>query len=114
MAQLRRSPAAHAVRASTSTSQPRSGSVRDAALAPCLLGPSPASRFVLPRLLAKAVHAIRPGVPVILTSGRAVTEQELAHLGAVEVLPKPWRVEEAARALARVLERARPGFTSRR
>ncbi len=64
--------------------------------------------------LVTAIHELRPALPVVLTSGRSVTAQELSGLGTVEVLAKPWRVEEAARALARVLERARTGFTSRR
>jgi hypothetical protein len=37
-----------------------------------------------------------------------VTQAELSGLGTVEVLEKPWRVEEAARALKRVLERSGP------
>ena len=55
--------------------------------------------------LAGAVHAIRPTVPVIVTSGRAVTAQERAALGVYELLEKPWRVEEAVVALNRALHR---------
>ena len=58
--------------------------------------------------LASAMRAIRPALPVILTSGRAVTEQERTVLGAAEILEKPWRLDEALLALRRALNRQGP------
>ena len=59
--------------------------------------------------LVTAVHAIRPALPMILTSGRPVSDEERRAFGVDEVLEKPWRVEEAMRALRRALgRRAQP------
>lgn len=53
----------------------------------------------------KAVQAVRPGVPVIVTSGLGteLDEAALRRLGVRQVLLKPWRVEDALSALRAVL-----------
>lgn len=58
--------------------------------------------------LVRAVLAVRPATPVIVTSGMGaeVDSSELSTLGVREVLVKPWRLEEALAALQRVLPAA--------
>ncbi len=58
----------------------------------------------------RAVQAVRPGTPVIVTSGLGteLDEAELFRLGVRKVLVKPWRVEEALSALRAVLADVRP------
>ncbi|HVK76343.1 MAG TPA: ATP-binding protein [Kofleriaceae bacterium] len=53
------------------------------------------------------MHAIDPGVPVVLTSGRLDTpdQEELTALGLGAVLPKPFDVVELSSALSRLAER---------
>lgn len=55
--------------------------------------------------LATQVHALRAELPVVVTTGRAVTEADQKALGLHAVLPKPWRANEAVQALKRVLAR---------
>lgn len=53
----------------------------------------------------RAVQAVRPGTPVIVTSGMGteLDEAELQRLGVRKVLVKPWRVEDALSALRAAL-----------
>ncbi|MCC6334893.1 MAG: response regulator [Myxococcales bacterium] len=53
----------------------------------------------------KAVRAVRPAVPVIVSSGLvgSLESEELKRLGINAVLVKPWRLEEAVATLQRVL-----------
>ncbi len=52
-----------------------------------------------------ALRALVPGLPVIVSTGRAYAFDEAARalLGVTEVLLKPWRLDEAIDALARSL-----------
>jgi two-component system cell cycle sensor histidine kinase/response regulator CckA len=52
--------------------------------------------------LAQRLHAVKPALPVILTTGREVSPSERQSLGHHVVLEKPWRVEDAVRAIKRV------------
>jgi CheY-like chemotaxis protein len=56
----------------------------------------------------RSVRAVRPTVPVIVSSGLAGTldAAELKRLGVDGVLVKPWRLEEAVATLQRVLPSA--------
>ncbi len=64
----------------------------------------------MPRLtgsdLAKAIHAIRPELPIILCSGFSdvMTEEELKAVGIREYIPKPLITEQLARAIRAVLK----------
>ncbi|MEW6434873.1 MAG: ATP-binding protein [Myxococcota bacterium] len=53
----------------------------------------------------KSVRAVRPTVPVIVSSGLAgsLDSEELRRLGVDAVLVKPWRLEDAVATLQRVL-----------
>ncbi len=53
--------------------------------------------------LATAVHALRADLPVIVTSGRALTAADRLELGKHVVLQKPWRLEDAVAALKSAL-----------
>jgi CheY-like chemotaxis protein len=53
--------------------------------------------------LARGVRAVRPDIPIILSSGYAdeVPEETLKTLGIVEVLPKPFQMQALGAAIAR-------------
>jgi PAS domain S-box-containing protein len=53
----------------------------------------------------RSVRAVRPTVPIIVSSGLVVSldSEELKGLGVNAVLVKPWRIEEAVATLQRVL-----------
>jgi CheY-like chemotaxis protein len=55
--------------------------------------------------LTRSVHALRPPLPVIVSSGLAteVDRQQLLALGVSEVLMKPWRLEEVLATLRRLV-----------
>jgi len=53
--------------------------------------------------LTTAVHALRADLPVIVTTGREVTEEDRKGLGVHTVMQKPWRIEDAVEALRRVM-----------
>jgi PAS domain S-box-containing protein len=59
--------------------------------------------------LAEAARQLRPGIPVLLTSGYAGLAQDVneATLKQFELLPKPYRKEDLAGALDRALKAAR-------
>jgi CheY-like chemotaxis protein len=50
--------------------------------------------------LAREIHRRRRGLPVLLTSGYAEAARESAAAEGVRVLPKPYRLDELAAALA--------------
>lgn len=56
--------------------------------------------------LADAVHVERPGLPVLFTSGYAgaILGRSRGRDGSVQLLSKPYRVDELARALRRALD----------
>lgn len=56
--------------------------------------------------LAQALHAVRPQVPVIVTTGGVLDDAELERAGITAVLGKPWRPEEATRVLGDALAQA--------
>ncbi|MBN2309650.1 MAG: PAS domain S-box protein, partial [Candidatus Hydrogenedentes bacterium] len=60
--------------------------------------------------LAAHVQQIRPGMPVIVTTGfsEVLTESNTKALGIAEVLHKPFTRAEIARAIRRALDRAHP------
>jgi PAS domain S-box-containing protein len=53
----------------------------------------------------RSLHSVRPELPVVVASGRlgGVGDDYLKSLGALAVLAKPWRLEEADAILRRVL-----------
>jgi CheY-like chemotaxis protein len=53
--------------------------------------------------LTQKLHQVRPELPVVICSGRPLTNEELTKVGAQGALTKPWRLEEARAALASVL-----------
>jgi CheY-like chemotaxis protein len=54
---------------------------------------------------ARRIHALRPDLPVVLTSGHSVdlTPERVNEVGVREVLAKPYTTEQLARAIARNL-----------
>ena len=60
--------------------------------------------------LARWVHEIRPGVPIVLTSGYVRPEDIAAmrRLGAVDVIMKPSLVADLGPALHRLLTESQP------
>ena len=55
--------------------------------------------------LAQQVHAARPGLPILLTTGYVGTleEHELVQRGIIRLIPKPWTIEEIAVKVREVL-----------
>lgn len=52
-----------------------------------------------------ALHALRPDLPVIVSTGRdwSMKDAARAQLGVTEILLKPWSIDEAVAAIRRVL-----------
>jgi CheY-like chemotaxis protein len=69
--------------------------------------------YSMPRMngldLARAIHQIRPGVPILLSTGFAeeFAEESLEASGIRQVLNKPLGIQELAMAIRAVLEPAR-------
>jgi DNA-binding NtrC family response regulator len=62
--------------------------------------------------LAQLVHAIRPGLPIVYTSGRR-SLQDFATVPGAAFLPKPYSLSDVDRTLAQKLGEARkPGETA--
>jgi PAS domain S-box-containing protein len=65
--------------------------------------------FAMPQLtcfeLVRAIHALQPGLPIVVTSGRIDAEdiQALRRMGVREVVLKPSTIEELSSALRRAL-----------
>lgn len=59
--------------------------------------------------LAQQMRAVRPGVPIILTTGFAaqLTEKKVSGLGIARLMIKPLTVESLARCVAEVLSGAK-------
>jgi CheY-like chemotaxis protein len=57
--------------------------------------------------LSRGIRALRPDIPIILSSGYAdeVPEETLRSLGIVEILPKPFQMQSLGAAVARVATR---------
>ena len=71
--------------------------------------------FAMPRLscfdLARAIHRVRPKLPIVVTSGRIDAEdvERLRSLGIREVVFKPSTIAELSAALRRALRNVKTG-----
>jgi CheY-like chemotaxis protein len=55
--------------------------------------------------LAREVRKRKPDLPILLTSGYAEAAQRAAEAEGVRILPKPYRIDELAVALAQARTR---------